>query len=266
MRYFGQVIRPPSEANSYLLQITYGCSWDKCTFCPAYLKKSFQVRPIEEIRRDILEAKQVYPETRRIFLCDGDALVLQTDKLLTILDLLNDSFPKLNRIGIYFNAQNILLKSRSDLKQLVQKKLSIGYMGLESGSDLILKKVNKGATSAEMIESVLKAQDCGMKVSVIGLLGLGGIKDSEEHSIKTAAAVSQMKPRFFSLLTLMLVNGTSLYRDYKDQKFTLPDEQSLLKEMRIIIKNIKTERTIFRTNHASNYLPLEGILSRDKDK
>ncbi|MFC2158130.1 radical SAM protein [Acidobacteriota bacterium] len=266
MRYSGQVIRPPSEARSYLLQITYGCSWNKCTFCPAYLDKPFKIRPFDEIKQDILMAKEAYPDMRRVFLCDGDGLVLSMDRLLPILDLLNATFPNLNRIGIYFNARNILSKSENEIQQLVQRKLTIGYIGLESGSERVLERVHKGATAKEMIEAVLKAQENGMKISVIGLLGLGGTELSEEHAIKTAAAVSAMKPRYFSLLTLMIVKGTPLYKDLKAKKFILPDEKGLLKETRTIIENIETERTIFRTNHASNYLPLEGILSRDKRK
>jgi len=266
MRYKGQVIRPPSEAKSYLLQITYGCSWNKCTFCPAYVAKPFKIRPFDEIEQDILMAKEAFPDIRRIFLCDGDGLVLSADRLLAILDLLNFSFPDLNRVGIYFNARDILSKSDDELQRLVQKKLTIGYIGLESGSERVLKKVHKGATRRELIEAVLKAQKNGMKISVIGLLGLGGIEFSEEHANKTASAVSAMKPRYFSLLTLMVVKGTPMYDDFASGKFKLPDELGLLSEMRTIIEKTETERTIFRTNHASNYLPLEGILSRDKRK
>lgn len=266
MRYTGQVIRPPSEARSYLLQITYGCSWNKCTFCPAYLDKPFKTRPMDQIKQDILMAREAYPGVKRVFLCDGDGLVLSTDRLLPILDMLNVTFPDLNRIGIYFNARNILSKSENEIQSLVQRKLTIGYIGLESGSERVLEKAHKGVTPQEIIEAVLKAQENGMKISVIGLLGLGGIEHSEEHAHKTAAAVSAMKPRFFSLLTLMLVKGTLLYKDFEAKKFILPDEKGLLKEMKAIIENIETKRTIFRTNHASNYLPLEGILSRDKRK
>ncbi len=266
MRYTGQVIRPPSEARSYLLQITYGCSWNRCTFCPAYLDKPFKIRPIDQIKQDILLAREAYPDLKRVFLCDGDGLVLSMDRLLPILDMLNVTFPNLNRIGIYFNARNILSKSSDDIQRIVRRKLTIGYIGLESGSERVLEKVHKGVTPEEIIEAVLKAQENGMKISVIGLLGLGGVEHSEEHAKKTASAVSAMKPRFFSLLTIMVVKGTLLYKDFEAKKFILPDEKGLLKEMRTIIENIETERTIFRTNHASNYLPLEGVLSRDKRK
>lgn len=266
MRYTGQVIRPPSEANSYLLQITHGCSWNKCTFCPAYLDKPYKVRPFTEIAEDIRMARVAFPEVRRVFLCDGDALTLSMNRLLPILDLLNETFPELRRIGIYFNARDILSKSEAEIQQLVQRKLIIGYIGLESGSDRVLKRVCKGATAQEMIAAVLKAQQNGMKISVIGLLGLGGIDLSEEHATETAAAVSAMRPRYFSLLTLMIVKGTPLYKDLKSGTFILPDEKGLLREMRTIIRDIETEKTIFRTNHASNYLPLEGILSRDAKK
>ena len=266
MRYTGQVIRPPSEANSYLLQITYGCSWNRCTFCPAYLGKPFKVRPVDEIAEDIRMARAAYPEVKRVFLCDGDGLALSTDRLLPILDLLNKTFPELRRVGIYFNARDILSKGETEIQELVQRKLGIGYIGLESGSNKVLERVRKGATAQEIITAVQKAQENGMKISVIGLLGLGGTALSEEHAIETAAAVSAMKPRYFSLLTLMIVKGTPLYDDFKTGTFILPDEKGLLREMRTIIRNIKTEKTIFRTNHASNYLPLEGILSRDAQK
>jgi radical SAM superfamily enzyme YgiQ (UPF0313 family) len=266
MRYKGQVIRPPSEARSYLLQITYGCSWNRCTFCPAYLEKPFKVRPFAEIAEDIRMAREALPDVKRVFLCDGDALALSTRRLIPILELLNETFPELRRVGAYFNARDILSKSEQELRRLVERKLTIGYMGLESGSDRVLERVHKGATAREMIDAVKKAQANGIKASVIALLGLGGTDLSEEHARETAAAVSAMKPRYLSLLTLMIVPGTALYEELKAGRFTLPDEKGLLREMKTIIENVETEKTIFRTNHASNYLPLEGILSRDKEK
>lgn len=267
MRYFGTVIRPPSEAESYILQITYGCSHNKCTFCPTYLDKPFKIRPAEEIIKDIQKAQQLIPDTRRVFLADGNALVLHNQKLLPILDALSSAFPKLQRIGVYANADDILRKTNDELKELYAKKLSIIYIGLESGNNEVLKRINKGATSEQIIEAVLKAQNAGFKVSVIGLLGLGGTELSEEHAVATGKAITAMKPLYFSLLTLMVVRGTELYKQQKKKKFVLPQPLDMLREMKIIIENINLETgCIFRTNHASNYLPLEGRFPNDKEK
>ena len=267
MRYKGTVIRPPSEAQSYLLQITYGCSQNTCTFCPTYLDKSFGVRPEGEVLEDIEMAKAAAPHTRRIFLCDGNALVLSQRRLKTILGALNAAFPLLQRIGIYANARDILTKSSQELKELCGQKLTILYIGLESGSDEVLRRVKKGATSGEMIEAVRKAQAAGMKVSVIGLLGLGGVDLWRKHAEATGRAVSQMDPRFFSLLTLMIVPGTELYDQWREGRFKLPEPLDMLREMRCVLENLQDlSSCIFRTNHASNYLPLAGTLPRDKEK
>ena len=198
MRYYGTVIRPPSEASSYILQITYGCSHNDCTFCPTYLDKPFKVRPINEVLEDIETAQNAMPKMRRVFLADGNAMVLPTRQLMRIHDALNAAFPELQRIGIYANAKDILAKTDQELIELYHKKLSIIYIGLESGSNEVLKRVNKGATAEEMIKAVLKVQKAGFKVSVIGLLGLAGITLWKKHAIATGKAISAMSPRFFS--------------------------------------------------------------------
>ena len=267
MRYKGTIIRPPSEAGSYLLQITYGCSQNTCTFCPTYLDKSFGVRPEGDVLEDIEMAKVTASHTRRVFLCDGNGLVLSQRRLKTILEALNSAFPLLQRVGIYANARDILNKSSRELEELRSQKLTIIYIGLESGSDEVLRRVKKGATSTEMIEAVRKAQTAGMKVSVIGLLGLGGHDLWQEHAEATGRAVSQMDPRFFSLLTLMIVPGTELYDEWRAGTFQLPEPLDMLNEMRCVIENLNDlTGCIFRTNHASNYLPLAGTLPRDKEK
>ena len=267
MQYLGTVIRPPSEAESYILQVTYGCSHNKCTFCPTYLDKSFRVRPVNEVMGDIEIAQNLMPQTRRVFLADGNALVLSNQKLMPILDTLNSSFPGLQRVGIYANAGDILRKTDQELKELSAKKLLIIYIGLESGSNRVLKKVNKGATAEEMIEAVNKAQNAGFKVSVIGLLGLGGTDLWKEHAVATGKAVSAMNPLYFSLLTLMIVPGTELYRQWEEKEFILSEPLDMLREMRVVIENINVSSgCIFRTNHASNYLPLAGRLPNDKER
>lgn len=261
------IIRPPSEADSYLLQITYGCSHNKCTFCPTYLDKKFGVRPPEEVFEDIELASNSYPQTRRVFLCDGNALVLQNRRLMPILERICAGFPNLQRVGIYANAGDILKKSMGELEELRDKKLGLIYMGLESGSEEILRRVKKGSTAREMIDSVKKARRAGIKVSVIGLLGLGGKTLSHEHAVKTGKAVSEMDPRYFSLLSLMLVPGTELYSEWERSEFEMPEPIELLEEMKEMIENLEgLSGCIFRTNHASNYLPLAGRLPRDKQK
>jgi len=267
MRYYGTVIRPPSEAASYLLQITYGCSHNKCTFCPTYLDKPFKVRPQHEVFEDIQEAQRLMPDTRRVFLCDGNAMVLNTEYLTTVLKALETAFPALQRVGIYANAHDILRKSIKELRTLVAHRLSIIYIGLESGSDKVLKNVCKGATAREIIQAVQKAQQAGFKVSVIALLGLGGTDLWKEHAVSTGRAISEMNPRYFSLLTLMLVPGTILYEQQQKGDFILPDPLAMLKEMRVIIEHTEMKRgCIFRSNHASNYLPLAGTLPKDKTR
>jgi radical SAM superfamily enzyme YgiQ (UPF0313 family) len=283
MRYYGNVVRPPSEAWSYILQITYGCSHNQCTFCSTYLDKPFRVRPPKEVLEDIEMARHHIPHTRRVFLADGNALVLSTRRLVPILDALDKAFPHLERVSIYANAQDILRKSEEELATLYRKKLSMIYMGLESGDAEILRRVKKGATAEEMIEAVRKAQGIGpsiprqarddagsgrgLKASVIGILGLGERERSGEHAIATGQAVSAMDPAYFSLLTLMVVPGTELYRQYKAGQFVLIEPLEMLQEMRVMIQHMEgLTHCVFRTNHASNYLPLAGTLPQDKER
>jgi len=265
MRYEGMIIRPPSEADSYLLQITFGCSHNKCAFCGTYDNK-FRVRPLADVLTDIEMAREAIPDTRRVFLCDGDAMLLPNSHLLKIIKALNKALPDLQRIGIYANARDILKKSDEELKELSENKLTIGYLGLESGSDEILQRVNKGATARDMVEAVRKAQANGIKMSVIGLIGLGGPELSTEHAIATAKAVNAMNPRYFSLLTLMIVPGTPLAKDYESGKFKLLEAEQMVKEVRLVVENLDSEHTIFRANHASNYAPLAGTFNKDKKR
>ena len=265
MRYHGTVIRPPSEAGSYILQVTYGCSHNRCTFCGTYLDKPFRPREIDQVLADIQLAGSIRPDIQRVFLADGDAMVLSTNRLVTILDALRDAFPNLERVGIYANAQNLHCKSFNDLETLHKKGVGIVYLGLESGSDDVLKQVEKGATSKEMIEAVQKAKDAGMLVSVIGILGLAGLQSSSEHAEKTGQVVSQMDPDYFSMLTLMLVPGTQLYRLWHAGKFQLLEAKQILSELRKVIETLDgLTCCVFRTNHASNYLSLGGTLPEDK--
>ena len=265
MRYQGMVIRPPSEANSYILQVSYGCSHNRCTFCGTYRDKPFQVRPIQEVLEDIALAQARFPDTRCVFLADGNALVLDAESLTRILDELASGFPRLRRVGIYANARDVLGKTDAELAALRQRKLAIVYLGLESGSDEVLRRVQKGITAAEMVEAVQRLKRADIRASVIGLLGLGGTELSAEHAEETGRVVSAMDPEYFSMLTVMLIPGTELYKQRQQGTFELPQPEDLLQELRQVIARCDNlSRCIFRTDHASNYLPLAGTLSRDK--
>ncbi len=267
MRYHGMVIRPPSEAKSYILQITYGCSHNRCTYCDTYLDKPFRPRNLDEVLEDIAMAKEVIPATRRVFLADGDALVLPTDRLIKILDQLHESFPHLERVGIYANAGNLLRKSPADLDLLREKGLGIVYIGLESGSDEILTRIDKGATAAEMIEAARKAKQAGILVSAIGILGLGGPELSQEHATETGRVVGEMDPDYFSMLTLMLPPGTKLHAEWEAGEFELLDPIETLRELRLVLEHLNgVSKCVFRSNHASNYLPLKGTLPQDRER
>ncbi len=261
------VIRPPSEANSFLLQVTMGCSQNSCTFCGAYLNKPFALKPQAEIFKDIHDQAKYAPDTSRVFLCDGDALVLGNDKLVPILKELNRSFPKLTRIASYANARNILNKTPDELKELAALKLKLLYLGLESGSDQILARVRKANSAAEAVQAVQKAAQAGLKSHVIVLLGLGGDKAiSAEHALLSAKAVSEMDPRYVSLLSVMLVPGTELYAKALRGEFVELNAQELLTETKLFLENVKVSNSLFFCNHASNYLPLDGRLPHDQTK
>jgi radical SAM superfamily enzyme YgiQ (UPF0313 family) len=263
----GIVIRPPSEAGSFLLQVTNGCSHNGCTFCVTYKFVKFSKRPFEKVREDIELAARWNQAVRRVFLCDGDAMCLSTDELVEILDCLAESFPLLERVGVYANARDILDKSPDELDVLSGKGLTIAYTGLESGNDQILEKVRKGATSEQMVQAVLRAQSAGIDMSVIVLLGLGSNALSRAHATDSAAAVSRMNPRYLSALTLMLLPGTPLFNRYQKGDFEIMNPVSVLQELRWFLADIDVEGPCtFRTNHASNYLPIGGDLPRDRER
>lgn len=259
------IIRPPSERESFLLQVTTGCSANTCTFCGAYWKKPFTVKSPYEIISDIDEAADLYPDTRRVFLMDGDALAINNSQLLPILKKLDEVFPKLSRITSYANGYNITKRSNSELTELYENKLRLIYMGLESGSQIVLNQCKKRSTADEMIDAVNKAAGAGIKSSVIVLLGLGGKKHSDIHVRDTIRALNKMQPRYLSFLSVMLIPGTPLYEERNKKRFTELNSHELLVEAQTIIKGLELEKTIFRSNHASNYLSLEGRFPQDKN-
>lgn len=267
MRYYGEIFRPPSEAESLLIQATIGCSHNRCAFCAMYRNKRFRVRPLEEVLEDIEMAREYLGAgVRRVFICDGNALILPMPYLRSVLERLHRSFPGLQRVGAYANARDILHKSESELAELAANRLSILYLGLESGSDRILQMVNKGATAAEMVMAVQRAQAAGIKCSVIYLLGLGGRQWWQENALASAAVVSQMNPTYLSALTLTVIEGTPLAAEMKAGRFELPMPEELAEELRLFLENVDVKATVFRSNHASNYVPLAGRLPKDKER
>ncbi|MBU1044723.1 MAG: radical SAM protein [Candidatus Omnitrophica bacterium] len=258
------VIRPPAEAGSFLLQLTCGCSSNHCTFCGAYLNKPFRIKSEDEILNDIRQGAKRYPQTRKVFLIDGDALVLGNKILIPVLDQINSSFPKLKRISSYANGYNIINRSTTELKELFRYKLNLIYIGLESGDQKILEQCNKKSTVEQMIMAVRNAADAGIKSSIIVLLGLGGKKFAQAHVKETIVALNKMQPRFLSFLSLMLIPGTGLYDQAEQGGFEQLNSGELLEQTSAILSGLELEKTIFRTNHASNYLPLEGRLPQDK--
>jgi radical SAM superfamily enzyme YgiQ (UPF0313 family) len=263
--YEGSIFRPPSEANSLILQITIGCSHNKCTFCGTYREKKFRVKSFDEIKSDIEVVYPYYKDIDRIFLADGNALIISMPELLKILNYLYDKFPKLQRIGTYACPSDLLKKSEDELKELRQAGLGIIYLGLESGSDKILKRVRKGALAKHMIQGVKKVKAAGIKISVIIILGLGGIKDSREHAEQTGKVLSAMDPDYIGALTLMVVPGTEVHSEVEKGKLELLEPRDVFAELQVLIKNLNLTHCVFRANHASNYIPVGGTLPEDKE-
>lgn len=264
MHYEGNIIRPPSEANSILLQITVGCSRNKCTFCGAYKGERFRIKPDSVIMEDIAFASNHCRRQRRVFLCDGDALIVPQKRLMNILMEIEKQLPWVTRVGAYANCKSIKMKTLDELKVLNAHGLGILYMGLETGDDVTLKKINKGATSEEMIQMGIKARAADMKLSITVLLGIAGKERSQIHARETGRVLSAIDPEYVGALTLMLIPGTPLYQDYVDEKFPLLKPDEMLNELKSMIAATDLSKGLFHANHASNYLPIKARLPKDK--
>lgn len=266
MRYAGKIYRPPSEADAYILQATIGCSWNKCTYCDMYRDKEFAVRPLDETLADIQLAGETYgANVQKVFVADGDALILDMQSWRAILAACKDAFPAVRRVSCYAMASNILDKSETDLRELNELGLTQLYIGPESGDDPTLKRIAKGSTAAEHVEAAQRAHAAAMKLSVIFLLGAGGSERTEEHARASAELATAMDPRFLSALTLTVVPDTPMARAEEKGLFTMPDIPTTLRELRTFVANTNTTDAIFRSNHASNRLPIAGRLPRDRD-
>lgn len=264
MRYFGSVYRPPSEARSLIVQVTYGCSHNTCAFCSMYKAKKFALRPMEEILEDFRMARQAYSKVGRIFLADGDALIRPATDLEQILEYIAELFPECERVTCYASPSSIHKRTPEELKRLRERNLTMVYMGLESGCDAVLKRMRKGHTAADIVAAGQKINAAGIDLSVTAISGLGGVELWREHAMDTAAALSAMKPAYIGLLTLMVEPGTPLYDWVQKGEFQLLDSRQVLEETALLVAQLDCEGAVFRMNHASNYLTLKGTLNEDK--
>jgi len=266
MHYEGNIIRPPSEANSILLQVTVGCSHNKCTFCGTYAGERFKIKPDELILEDIAFAAQYCQRQRRVFLCDGDALIIPQKRLMNILSEIRRQLPWVTRIGVYANTKSLNMKTPEELAQLKANGLGIAYMGLETGDDVTLKKIKKGAVAAKMIAMGQKARAAGLKLSITVLLGIAGPERSQIHAAATGHVLSEIDPEYVGALSLMLIPTTPLCDEYESGDFQLISPQEMLQELRTMIASTHLTRGLFHANHASNYLPIRAILPKEKKK
>ena len=267
MRYEGNIFRPPSEAYSLIVQVTIGCSHNKCTFCSMFKDKDFRVREVKEVVEDLKSARQSYRRIDKIFLADGDALCLSNPKLLEILGHCREIFPECNQVTLYGSPLDSLRKTPEELKELHKAGLKMVYIGGESGSDEVLKNIVKGANREEIISAVQKLEEAGIKASVTFISGLAGKEGWKDHAVQTGTMISEMQPSYVGLLTLMLEPGTPIMEDVKSGAFQLLSPEEVIAETLLMVENINVRKTcVFRSNHASNYLSLRGDLPQDKDK
>lgn len=266
MRYVGKLYRPPSEADALILQATIGCSWNHCTYCDMYRDKPvFRIRPLEESLEDLeAAAREAGPAVEKVFVADGDALVMDLAHWVPILDACRRLFPRLRRVSCYATAVNVLAKTAAELRELREHGLALLYMGPESGDDVTLKKIAKGSTAADHVEAARHARAAGLELSAIFLLGAGGLERSAEHATASAALATAMDPNYLAALTLTVVPTTPLATLTARGAFALPGVEQLLGELRTFVDLARPSDALFRTNHASNYLALGGRLPGDR--
>ena len=265
MIYEGDVYRPPSEADSLILQLTIGCARNRCTFCTMYKDKTFRVRPIPEVLADLEEAAREIPyPIRKVFLADGDALIVKTPDLLTVLDRVFQLFPACRRVTTYGCALDVLGKSHVELCTLREHGLEMVYLGAETGSDRILTQIKKGVTAAETAQACQKLRSAGIKTSMTLITGIGGVPQMEENAVESARLVTAARPEYLGLLTLTMNAGTELTRDYLAGRFQALSPLQILEEQKIFLEHVDSEGTVLRSNHISNYVALAGTLNRDR--
>lgn len=267
IRYEGTLYRPPSEAESLLLQATIGCSYNECTFCGMYRDKRFRVRPLAELEAEIEWARERLGErVRKVFLADGDALVAKTAFLATLLERLRAAFPNLRRVSCYASPQALQVRSVAEMARLRELGLTLYYLGIESGHDVVLERLVKGVDAAEMIRVAAKASEAGVALSTMILLGAGGPELSLEHARASAEVVNAIQPRFLSTLLMTPVEGTPLFEETRAGRYRPLSDVEATRELRELVAALELRATIFRSNHASNAAPLAGTLPRDKER
>jgi radical SAM superfamily enzyme YgiQ (UPF0313 family) len=265
MDHVGAIFRPPSEAASLLLQVTVGCSHHRCTFCDMYRDKRFAAKPFATVRADLEEAAAFGPGFDRVFLCDGDALILSTARLLRILEAIRALLPWVKRVGTYGDSRSVLAKSTDELRALRDAGLGIVYHGVESGDDETLARIDKGGTAADCVETARRLRAAGIRHSAIVLLGIGGVARSREHAEATARLLAAMDPSYVGALTTTVLPGTPLAEEQRAGRFVLPDRFAILGELRTLVADGRFTNCRFSANHASNHLPITGRLPRDRD-
>lgn len=264
MRYEGIVYRPPSEAYSFILQVTIGCAHNRCTFCNMYKGKNFRIRTMKEIKEDIIKASQTYgPQIRRVFLADGDALVLPTDQMVELLYFIKDAMPWVERISSYATPKDLLRKTEEELAKINKAGLALLYVGAETGDDKLLTHIQKGVTSTEIINACQKGKTAGFALSLTLISGLAGLEGLEDHALESAKLITAIKPQYLGFLTLMLEAGTTTTKEVNEGKLTLLSPDQVMEEMELFLQNVDSEGTVFRANHASNYVNLKGTLNQD---
>ena len=268
MDYIEPLYRPPSEAHSLILQVTNGCSWNRCTFCDMYTapQKKFRPKPPAEIERELAAVAATGTPVRRIFLADGDAMTLSFRRLKLIMEAINRHLPNVQRVASYCLPRNILRKSADELAQLQSMGLTLYYVGCESGDDLVLERVDKGETFESSLAALQKIKLAGAKSSVMILNGMGGKRYSEQHAVHSAQLMNEAQPDYLSTLVVSFPLGQERYQEGFRGEFEPLDQPGLFTEMRCLLENLALDSTIFRSDHASNYLVLKGTLGKDKQK
>lgn len=266
MQYDMPLYRPPSEAGSLIFQVTLGCSHNRCAYCVMYRTKKFRIRPWEDLKSDILEGALHARSARKIFLADGDALVIDTSYMLRILSFLYEEFPNLERVSAYANPSNILEKSEADLEKIREAGLHLLYFGIESGDDDLLVNIRKGADSEQLVQSARKAMEAGFLLSATVILGIAGKKGSFRHALETARVCSAINPHYLSALTLMIEDTNRYFFHCLGEAWEMMDKIESLEELKTMIEHLELQNCIFRSNHASNYLPIKAVLNEEKER
>lgn len=265
LTYEGDIYRPPSEAGSLILQATIGCSHNRCSFCAMYKQKKYRERELGALIEEIGAAGKIWPRTRRVFLADGNALAMDSSRLCSILQALGRAFPLLERISLYANPQDLLRKESAELEEMRALKLGMIYLGVESGSSSVLQAVKKGASPQEIARGAARVKEAGIPLSITVINGLAGLEGWEEHARESARLLSKIDPDYLGLLSLMAIPGTPICRRVEAGELTLPGPWEMIREIRLMVEHLSLSSCTFRANHASNYLPLKAVLSRDRE-